>query len=130
MHHPEVGSRSCESCKEWLYDEETGAVKKNARTGMDTKRPPHIPVMCETSKGCPRGTPDDEMRPYNWQCWRHYQMCRATGNWPDDEVVRENAAIISDVEGIVERHQRCRTYRATENLTKVMVAFLKQSNVR
>ena len=51
-------------------------------------------------RGCPKGTPEEPrtLTPENEMCYQHYLECRAVRQWPDDSVVRRNAAIIRDVE--------------------------------
>lgn len=47
-------------------------------------------------RGCPNGTPEDlqTLSAKNRQAYWHYQQCAAVGSFPDDEIVRQNAAII------------------------------------
>jgi hypothetical protein len=51
-------------------------------------------------RGCPKGTPEEPLS-LSWknqQAVWHYQKCKATGSFPDDEIVRTNAAIIHQAE--------------------------------
>ena len=78
------------------------------RTNEPLERPPGIVVPCQTKLGCPKGTPDagKTLTPENRQAWQHYKECRAVGNFPDDSIVRENAALIRDIEDSKERLDR------------------------
>lgn len=51
-------------------------------------------------RGCPKGTPEQplSLSLRNQRAYWHYQQCQATGQWPDDEIVRTNAAIIRQAE--------------------------------
>ncbi len=116
--------RACEDCKRWLYDEDTGQRKEDARTGKPRERPEHAPVRCETKKGCPRGKPEDEMKGYNWLCYLHYLQCKATGQWPDDETVKANAGLIRAIEDDIQRSGQRRTFTAVENNNILLKAVL------
>lgn len=63
---------------------------------------------CRTPKGCPKGTPEKpkNLSAENRFCWQHYKECRAIGLFPDDAVVRRNAALIRELEDLFERHER------------------------
>jgi len=60
--------------------------------------------------GCPKGTPENsiELSQKNLQAWHHYQECRAVGNFPDDPIVRRNAALIKRIEDYYKQHQALR----------------------
>lgn len=75
------------------------------RDGNPLPRLPMFPAPCRTDKGCPKGTPENQrsLNEQNRRCYEHYKECRATGMFPDDPVVRRNAAVIRDVEDAVER---------------------------
>jgi hypothetical protein len=66
-----------------------------------------VPRISKTPCGqcpkVPKGQPPcresaEELTPQNWQAYTHYLGCRATGQFPDDERVRRNAALIRQVE--------------------------------
>lgn len=48
------------------------------------------------------------LTPQHEKTWAHYKRCRATVQWPDDDLVREHAGILSTLEQQVEsmRHER------------------------
>lgn len=98
--------RSCAHCQDNLYDEETG--KPVLRRGQPVNRPSVTPPPCRTSKGCPKGTPEAPrtLNERNTQAYAHYLECKATGNFPDDPIVKYNAAIIAAIEQRDERHRQ------------------------
>lgn len=56
-------------------------------------------------KTCPKIPKGDEPFPHNaqelsdknWKAYQHWRECRAVGNFPDDAIVRRNAAIIQAI---------------------------------
>lgn len=98
--HPEVATRSCAHCQKWRYDEATGRVAEDA-FGQKIPRYNGERLPCHfTPSTCPKGTPDAgiELSDINWQVYLHNRECAAVGDFPNDEVVRRNAAIIFEVE--------------------------------
>lgn len=73
--------------------------------------------------GCPKGTPEDSraLSPKNALAYWHYQQCSAIGSFPDDAIVRQNAAIIRSAERQVD------TLGAWE--LRARVTILHQSNM-
>lgn len=45
------------------------------------------------------------MTEQNWQAYEHYRECRAVGQFPDDPIVRRNAATIRQIEDAYDRQQ-------------------------
>jgi hypothetical protein len=93
--HPEVAYRDCEHCQKWKYDEETGEVEMFGKVPMERPNPDLTP--CRVKKaGCPKGTPEHQrsLTAQNHQAWLFHRECRAVRQWPDDPVVRANAAVI------------------------------------
>lgn len=113
--HPTVAYRDCEDCKAWMYDEETG--ERALRHGRPIKRagkpPCGFPTGPDTTR-CPKGTPEAgiELSERNWLAWQHYQECAAVGQFPDDPIVKRNAAIISRVEKAAEQHRQAEEMRS------------------
>jgi hypothetical protein len=111
LRHPKVAFRPCEVCQKWQYNEQTGDIEKDRRTG-DPDRNFEMrrigPTPCRTRKGCPKGTPEDsrELTRQNTSTYRHYLDCKATGLFPDDPVVRRNAGIIREIEDAIDRNDR------------------------
>jgi len=105
--HPTVASRECADCLFHVYNEETGAREED-RKGEPLKRTRATPPPCQTDKGCPKGTPEQSrsLTPENLRCWMHYRECKAVGQFPEDPVVRRNAAIIREAEEAANRRER------------------------
>jgi len=101
--HPKVAYRSCEECERWQYNEETGQVEQFR--GADLKRIGK--TACRTHKGCPVGTPENQQRltEQNQAAYEHYTECKATGRFPDDPIVKRNAATITRIENAIEKSQ-------------------------
>jgi hypothetical protein len=55
--------------------------------------------------GCAKGTPENSraLSPKNVLAYHHYLKCSATGRWPDDHIVLQNAGIIREAEVAAER---------------------------
>jgi len=100
--HPEVAYRSCEDCQKYVYDHETGKREEYPPgSGNPVKRIlGQLPPCSQGPTVCPKVSPDAgiELNEKNQECYRHYLECRTTGTFPDDPVVRENAAIIRSIE--------------------------------
>lgn len=57
---------------------------------------------CKSCPKIPKGDPAlpmyaQELSEKNWQAYQHWQECRAVGHFPNDPIVRRNAAIIQRV---------------------------------
>lgn len=101
--YPEVATRSCEDCKRWVYNHQTG--ERVERLGQFIPRKPGEPTACQLPIGCAKGTPEDSkaLNERNTQAHEHYRQCVATGRFPDDDGVAQRAALIRGVEEAVER---------------------------
>ena len=103
--HPAWASISCRECQSYIYDSEG---KPTTRAGHKVPRPNGVATPCYK---CPK-IPDSEVdkKYYNacelteqlWRTYRHYKECRAIGSFPDDPIVRRNAAIIREIEDAVQ----------------------------
>lgn len=105
--HPEVAYRSCEHCLKYIYDDESGELQKFR--GEPVERV--VPAPCRNSKhpkGCPKGTPENPktLSLKNQKAYVHWKECKATGNFPDDDTVRQNAAIIQDLVDSANEHKQ------------------------
>lgn len=122
--HPEVAYRSCEDCQQWLYDLETGARIKSS--GREVPRQPSNPPPCRTRRGCPKGTPEEprSLSRKNLQAYWHYQQCAAVGSFPDDPIVRQNAAIIRMAERQIDTLGAWELRQAIRLLTETNLASL------
>lgn len=96
--HPDVAFRDCNDCILFHYTRD-GKRELDKRGNPKPRR--GLPPPCRTRNGvCHKGTPEDQksLSDKNWKAYQHYQECRAVGSFPDDAIVRRNAAIISRVE--------------------------------
>jgi len=89
---PHVATRDCNVCKEFVFNEETGEMRKHNGKPFPRNGPP----PCQR---CPKKRPDGliELTPANWRVYAHYLQCRAVNDFPKDGIVRRNAAIISRI---------------------------------
>lgn len=99
--HPEVATRDCGRCQKWLYDEKTGQITQ--RAGKNVERPAGTFPPCRSLTGCPKGTPENQrsLSQKNERAYQHYLECKAVGSFPNDPIVRRNAALIRAVEDSV-----------------------------
>lgn len=51
----------------------------------------------------------EDLSEKNWQAYQHYQECKAVGEFPDDDIVRRNAAIIARAEKAVDQMTQLNT---------------------
>ena len=101
--HPGIALRDCGHCQKYQYDENTGLPVETAKgSGQYYLR--YGPLLCRTT-GCPKGAPEapQSLNDRNMRAYQHYRECRAVGSFPDDPVVRRNAAIIRDLEDLYDR---------------------------
>lgn len=104
--HPEVAFRDCGHCQRFLYDETTGQpIPSRKKDGSLRERDSSCPPPCRTSVGCKKGTPENsrELNRANREAWEHFRECQAVGSFPDDPIVRQNAATIHEALQAVER---------------------------
>lgn len=103
--HPTVAFRDCGHCQRFLYDETTGEPELKRDRSGPRERDASCPPPCRTREGCPKGTPETSkaLTAQNWAAYEHYQECRAVGEFPDDAIVRKNAALIRTVEDRVQQ---------------------------
>lgn len=96
VEHPEMQNVNCDDCRKWQMDPLTGKI--SVRGGKPLERLPEDVLLCDTARGCPKGTwkkPFD-LSIKNQLAFNHYLECRAIGQFPDDAIVRRNAAIIAN----------------------------------
>lgn len=115
IYHPQISSRDCDYCRKWMHDDSENGTKMVSRSlgtanGVTRKRRlvRQNNTPCETSQGCPKGHYDAQkgLTLKNRLAWFHYQECRATGNFPEDDIVSRNAGIIYRIEAGKEQHDR------------------------
>jgi len=100
LRHPQVAWRDCGDCQQHIYDHESGKRNED-RNGLPIVRPKGTFAPCRYGKDrCAKGTPENsrELSPKNQQAWDRYQEWKATGQFPDDPIVRRNAGLIRQIE--------------------------------
>lgn len=114
--HPAIAARSCEHCLKYQYDERTGEPESSRKKdGSFRLRIAECPAPCRApGKGCPKGTPEQSkaLNERNRDCYEHYLECKATGQFPDDSVVRRNAGVIRETEERYAEIERSKFERA------------------
>lgn len=129
LRHPKVAYRSCEDCQKYAYNEETGQMmrQKYGQQLPVLRHPRDLPPCRVLSVGCPKGTPENpkSLSRKNQRAYYHYLQCKATNSWPDDGIVRENAAIIESAYQLAERLDRWEETAHRERLEKLLAAALK-----
>lgn len=90
LSHPEIPT--CDDCQTWVYDREW---RRGERREYGNATPCR---RCPKGKLDARPHPEKDLSDRNWQAWMHYQECRAVNHFPDDPIVRRNAAIIRAAE--------------------------------
>ena len=75
--------------------------------GQPLPRPHGTYPPCHYGR-CKKGSPDDfkTLLPKNWEAYSHYLECKATGHFPDDEIVKKNARVIYEVEQLIDKVER------------------------
>lgn len=105
--NPGIAYRDCSHCLQFMYDEDTGEVIKN-KAGEPVKRPRgNLPPCRIRGIGCDKGTPEEQrqLTDKNRMAYWHYLQCRAVNQFPDDAIVRRNAAVIREVLESLERER-------------------------
>lgn len=98
--------RTCEDCKRFVYrDSPSGMGEMIVRGDGPMKRSVAMPTPCSYcpkiasgEEACPENGRHSDLTPENHEVLRHYMECKATGLFPDDPIVRQNAGIIRMVE--------------------------------
>ena len=110
--YPEIYRRDCQMCLKFAFDEKTGRMERG-RDGQPEPRlgnmgPSFLAPCRDPNQGCPKGTPENPrtLTEENETCLEHHRECVAIGRFPNDAVVRRNAAIIRDAESDVEKSTR------------------------
>lgn len=108
---PHIATRSCDDCARFLYDEDTGEVRRRpARFGLPVRRSPGVPTPCYKCPKVPADSPilsrefAVDLSEQNWQALAFYAECRAVGQFPDDPIVRRWAAAIRRVDDAAEKN--------------------------
>ena len=85
-----------------MYKADATCLDKPMGSGIRMTRDAADRPPCETCPKIPKGRlahPSSavELSDKNLMAYRHYKECKAVGQFPDDAIVRRNAAIISDI---------------------------------
>ena len=98
MLYPQIAFRDCEDCKQWVYDEEMGEREKKG--GEYVPRYKGVKPPCGYSQGCVKGSPENSsaLNEQNTQALQFIRECKAVGSFPNDPIVRQNAALIEMAE--------------------------------
>lgn len=104
--HPELLDRPCSDCTRHLYlDRGPGQFgpRLERPRGKPVPRPKGTRPPCEWCPKVPRGDPPrpesaQELSPKNLQALLFHRQCRAVGRFPDDAIVRRNAALVDQIE--------------------------------
>lgn len=109
--HPKIFKRSCESCRQWLYDDGPDGKQTIVERikGHPERRGKFCPVPCDTDVGCPKGhyTKPNSMTRQNQMAYDFHKMHKAAGiPLPDDPIVLRNAWLIEEAEAECRELQR------------------------
>ena len=92
-----------------LFDDKTGAIRTDKRTGDELLRPVSLPPRCEQrgAKKCPRGHWSDPkgFDATTFAIHQAIKQCEMLGEFPPDPLLREFAKAIRLAEDYVKRHK-------------------------
>lgn len=111
--------RPCDLCLKFIYDHKSGRIDLD-KDGKPKPRVPGVKLPCQVSEGmaydvrqraCAKISPESRLslNERNQQAYEHYRQCRAVGQFPDDPIVRRNAAIIRALEDEYDADRLSRT---------------------
>ncbi len=98
----------CDLCQLYMVDD-SWKFERDRRGELELRLldqgPSFLAACRDPNRGCHKGTPENPrtLSPENEQCYEHYLECVAVGQFPDEPVVRRNAAVIRGVIDAVER---------------------------
>jgi len=114
MLHPDWAAVDCRTCLRFVLDKHgdmTYRGKVPQRRPKESWPPchecPKVPaaIRKKVTQGYRPGYWDaTELSERNRAAWHHYQECAAVGEFPDDPIVRRNAALLRNLEAEAERH--------------------------
>ncbi len=109
-----------------MFDEQTGHLER--RHGLPELRllhmgPSFLAPCRDKSRGCAKGTPENprSLWPENERCYQHYLECAVTGSFPDDPMVKRNAAIIREIEKEIARDSEKRFRQNISEIAEVLL---------
>lgn len=106
-----MATRSCETCIRYVHDDKPGSFGAvTVRAGNKVPRLKGMKPPCHWCEKIPEGDEPipvnaAELSERNWQAYLHYLECKAVGQFPNDPIVRRNAAVIRRCEDQAERVQ-------------------------
>ena len=112
LENPEVAFVDCQLCLKYEFNIEKGEFETDDQTGGLLERLPpdkdhpqgwapcRLHACGKRKEPCPKGTPENPLTldDRNERAYEHDKECQGVGQWPDDSIVRRNAAIIRAVE--------------------------------
>ena len=113
LSHPETAARTCDECKLWIFDIETGRLVRDRGTDEPIARPTNCRMPCLSCPKCsgePRiRTPDTGRQADFTRCnrltWRLYWEEQAS-HGPTDDIMRKNFGIIHETLATYDRGLR------------------------
>ena len=83
------------------------------------ERPWYAGPPCTTSQKCPKGHIDKQrtLSERNELALQHYHECAATGNFPDDDIVRRRA-------GLLRRLEKAQQHMAEQTTREFLTALV------
>jgi len=91
LSNPLLAIRPCSMCLKWWFDNDTNKIVQIG--GQNLLRPDYALPLCQTDKGCQKGTPENprSFNERNQQAFNHWQQWRHVGcPCPEDAIVRRN----------------------------------------
>ncbi len=123
LRHPRIAEMNCELCQKYVVNHNTWTFEKG-RDGKPELRllncgPSFLAPCRDPERGCPKGSPENpkSLTAENELCYEHYRECEAVGEFPDDSVVRRNAAVIR---GVIESVTRLREVEFQTTLLRMI----------
>jgi len=105
IEHPQLAMLPCSECQQWVHDLKTG--KPTLYGGQKVKQHPSGPPCVQEPGICPKGKPgESDLTDQNERVWQHFRQCRATGEFPDDGIVKRHAAILEPIVAGAERRRQ------------------------
>lgn len=94
--HPHLADLPCAECQKWVYDLKTG--KPQLYGGRKLAQHPSGPPCVQDPGCCPKGgIGKSDLTYQNERVVRHFEMCRAVGQFPDDDTVKRHASILGPI---------------------------------
>jgi hypothetical protein len=120
VRHPKIAAMDCRLCEKYivndLWDFEIGR-DGHLEERLQDCGPSFLAACRDPRRGCPKGSPEQPktLSPANQICFEHFKECSAVGQFPDDSVVKRNAAAIREVLDSVKRSREMESQRRLLN---------------